>query len=52
MAIKVTVTVILGDDWITDEQADDVDDSELRELIDEDPMAFLEGAEFKFERHW
>lgn len=52
MAIKVTVTVILGDDWITDEEADDVSDTELRELIGEDPIPLLEGAAFTFDRRW
>lgn len=53
MAIKVTVTVVLGDGWITDEEAEapDVTDAYLRELIDEDPVAFLEEATFTFERN-
>lgn len=52
MAIKVTVTVVLDDDWITDEDADDESDAYLKELCMEDPFEFLRGGKFKFERHY
>lgn len=50
VTIKVTVTKVIGDDWI--EQADEGFNSDeyLKELINEDPIAFLEDANFVFDR--
>ena len=50
MPTTVTITKVLDDDWITDDQATEATDQDIVELVMEDLFEFADGAKFSVKR--